>query len=254
MPYALLQSSLDQVIPREALAEAFNASHDLTSYDSFLLGNELFGIVAKDLEKDAAFAIQQVLARNNYPTELIDQSELPELPEAMRGYSLRFDPDAVILIDPYEREDRRPWNDVVFVAAGQVLHLVEQPYQNLEWDITPGPRGSIHRTVKNVTEHRLANQPEFRVELFFDNGTRRVQCVLTDKNVLKLNGEMVRLRETDKLDALLQFLATAIPESRTNLGIKRSQTQQPLTYPSVRAFEEELVWSFYQLKRGAQPR
>jgi hypothetical protein len=254
MPYALLQPSLDQEITREALAEAFSASRTLARYDSFLLGKELFGIVAKDLEKDDAVDIQRALARNNCPTTLVDQSELPALQEAVRGYSLRFETAAVVLIDLYEREGRRLWQDVLFVAAGRVLHLVEQPYQNQEWDITPGPRGSIQRTVKNVTEHRLANQPEFRLELFFEDEPRRVQCVLTEKNVLKLNGEIIRLRETDKLNTLLQFLATALPESRANLGIKRSQTQHPLTYPSVRAFEEELVWSFYQLSRSDQPR
>jgi hypothetical protein len=44
-------------------------------------------------------------------------------------------------------------------------------------------------------------------------------------------------------------LGNALSPEQANLGIKTAMTGDEFIYPSVHAFEEEIVWSLYQMAR-----
>jgi hypothetical protein len=250
MPYALLQLSLEQTISRQELEDASIVAPSVARADCALLQRELLGIVVANLEHEEALALQDALRQRNFPTEVIDQSILPVLPTPQMGHALRLTEVGIVLIDLYDREHVYPREQFVFAAAGHLLHLKNRPYRNMEWVITPGPRGSVNRRVEMVTEHRLEDVPEFRLEFFFDAEVPRLQWLLTSDSVLNVNGDKLRLRNLDQIHTFLQTLANLLPSDRVNLGIKKTNAGENFIYPSVRAFEEEIVWTFYQMTRG----
>ena len=252
MKYALLQLSLDQTIDRRELEEASVVAPSVARADCARLQRELFGILVKDIGRDEALALQAALRQRNFPTELIEQSQLPELMPAVRGQALRFEPEAVVLVDLYGREQRYGRANFVFAAAGHVQHLARKPHQKMEWVESIGPRGSISRHVGIVTEKRLANVPEFRVEFFFATEPFRLEWVLAEDGMMRVNNERYKLRDRGKLLDLLKFLGGFLPPERVNQGIKKAASGEELVYPSYRAFEEEIIWSFFQLSRGLQ--
>jgi hypothetical protein len=51
------------------------------------------------------------------------------------------------------------------------------------------------------------------------------------------------------LVSFLAALGNALSPEQTNLGIETAITGGEFIYPSVHAFEQEIVWSLYQLTR-----
>ena len=127
MSYALLQHSLDQTIDRESLEEAAAASHSIPRPDCARLQKELFGIVVDNLDHDHALALQQELGRRNFPTDVIDQEQLPALNDPASGQEFQIKPQALVIIDLYGTEVEYPWEKFVFAAAGYVLRIADRP-------------------------------------------------------------------------------------------------------------------------------
>jgi hypothetical protein len=245
--YAVLQQSLEQTISRADLEEASLAAPSVTRADCALLQRELFGVVVGNLPRAEALALQAALRARNFPTDVVPQAELPELPEAQRAEAMNWTASGVSAVDLYGREECFARDRYVFAAGGRVRRLRSVPEQKMEWVVRPGPRGSVSRQVAMVTESRLKDVPEFRVELFLSGEPYRVQWVLTEDSVLRVNGEVRRLRDGGGLNRLLARVAALLPVERVNQGILRAITGTDFVYPSVRAFEEEIVWSFYRL-------
>ena len=102
-----------------------------------------------------------------------------------------------------------------------------------------------------VTDHRLENLPEFRLELFLPAESPRTQWALTKDSVITINDAHLRLRDHDQLVSVLSALGNALSPEQTNLGIKTAMTGVEFIYPSVHAFEQEIVWSLYQMAKGS---
>ena len=113
-------------------------------------------------------------------------------------------------------------------------------------------QGHIRQTVEMVTKQHLEDVPEFRIEFFFAMKPYRLQWILTEKSVLHANGAILRLQNRAELQDLLTQLGMTLPASSINQGISRAMTGAELLYPSVRAFEEEILWSFYRLGRSSR--
>jgi len=250
--FAVLQLSLDQAIPLETLKQAVMATRSLSKPDCTLLERELFGIVAGNLEQDEAVGMQAALRERGIETEVVDEADLPTLAPPRRAQAFRLLPTGLQVIEYTGQEPVFDQAAFVFAMAGHVRHLKNLPFQKLEWVVTPGPRGSVSRKVEAVTDHRLEDVPEFRLEFYFACEPYRLQWILDDHSVLRANDEVIKFRDRERIDALLAMLANTLPAERVGQGIRRAHSGEELIYPSVRAFEEEIVWSFYRLMRGSR--
>jgi hypothetical protein len=250
MPYALLQLSLDQTIRREDLEEASVVAPSVARADCALLQRELFGIVVRNLEHGEALALQAALRARNFPTEVVEQSTLLVLPPPKRGQALKLTEVGAVVADFYGNEQLYAKEQFVFAAAGHVLRLANRPFQKLESVQRYVGQGHFRQTFEMVTDHRLKDVLEFRVELFFSQEPYRLQWILDGDGVLRANAEIFKLRDRQRLSDLLAALGHCLPADRVNLGIRRATAGEELVYPSVRAFEEEIVWSFCRLMRA----
>jgi len=250
MMYALLQERLDQTISRQAMEEASVAAPAVARADCARLQRELFGIVVRKLEMPDALKFQAALRMRGFPTELVEDAKLLELMPAQRGQALRLEPDAVVLVDTmYQREQRFPREWIVFAAGGFLKDLKRQPHRKMEWDIRPGPQGSVQRNVVMATEYEYEKTPAFRLELFLAREPFRLRWALDEQNLIRINNQPVRLRDRARLLELLKSPAGYMAADRVNQGIRWAVAGVEWVYPSESAFEEEIIWSFYQLKR-----
>jgi hypothetical protein len=247
MSYALLQLSLDQTISRQDMEAASMAAPSVARADCALLQRELFGIVVGNLPYEDAVALQAALRARNFPTELVEQSALPALPPAKRETGLKVTDAGLVLVDVYGGEQLYPREKCAFAAAGHILRLRQRVAGQHQEVVSRGRYGQHTQT---VTDYRLQDVPEFRLEMFFSIEPYRLQWVLDPDNTLNVNGRPISFRNQGSLDALFKQLATLFPVERVNLGIQKLSSGDYLVYPSVRAFEEEIVWKFYRLMRG----
>jgi hypothetical protein len=250
MPYALLQRSLDQTIDRVSLEDAAAVSHSIPRPDCARLQKELFGIVVDDLDYDHATALQGELNRRNFPTDVVDQAQLSTLNEPASGQEFKITLQALIVVDLYGTEVEYPWEKFVFAAAGYVLRIAERPIgKHLE----PAMEAfrSTHNAVKAVVDYKLQNVPQFRFDWFFDAEPYRLQWIWDRESIVRVNQEPVRLQQHEKFVLLLQQLTSFLPAERLNSGVRKLSSGDYFVYPSVHAFEEEIIWSFYQLMRNA---
>jgi len=213
-----------------------------------LLQRELFGIVVGNLPHEDAVALQAALRARDFATDVVDQSVLPVLPSAKRETALKLTDAGVVVVDLYGREQLFENQHFVFAAAGYLKRIRQRAAGQHEEVIQ---RGEYVTVTQTVTDYRLQDVPEFRAEIFFGIEPYRLQWVLDPDNTLRINDSPVPLRNAPKLDAFVKQLAALFPADRLNLGIRRLSAGEYLLYPSVRAFEEEIVWSFYRLAQNA---
>ena len=250
--YAVLQTSLEQPIDRETLEEAIMATEGLAKPDCARLQKESFGIVARGLSQDDAIALQAALQARNVPTEVLDESALPALVEPKRGHALKLAQAGVVVVDLYDRETLYEWEHIVFAAGGGLLHLRSIQDQKLkDVYVLGGYGGSSNIQSMIVTGHHYENLLEFRLELFLPVKSPRVQWVLTKDSMIIVNNEHLRLRDGQELAQLLSRLGSALAPEQVNTGIKKVMAGEEFVYPSIHAFEEEIIWSLYQLMRGS---
>jgi hypothetical protein len=249
--YAVLQSSLDQSISREALEAAIMSTEGLVKADCARLFREMFGIIARDLSQADALALQAALQARNIPSEVVDESVLPALSAPKHERALKLVETGIVIVDMYERETLYEWRRIVFAAGGGLLHLKDVPVKTMEWVVTSGPRGSVKRGVEMVTDHRLENLPEYHLELFLPTESPRVQWVLMKDTLITINDTHLRFRDHDQFVSALVTLGNALSPEQTNLGIKKALSGEAFVYPTMHAFEQEIVWSLYQMSKGA---
>ena len=111
-------------------------------------------------------------------------------------------------------------------------------------------RGRYGTRTQTVTDYRTQDVPEFRLEMFFSVEPYRLQWIVDPDHTVTIDETPVPLRHPTKLDSVFKKLAAFYPSERVNLGIRKLSAGDYFVYPSVRAFEEEIVWSLYRLAQS----
>jgi hypothetical protein len=246
--YAVLQTSLDQPITREALEAAIMSTQTLSKPDCARLQREQFGIIAGKLSQEDALGLQSGLSAQGIETEVIDEANLPTLPTPHRPQSFMLSDNGVTLTDFAGQSTLVPLSTLVFAAGGYVKHslLAER---KAELVLKSGQDG-IKADVAMVTAKQVKQVLEFRIEFYVTQDPFRFQSILNEMTALRANDQILKLRDSDQLDDLLLTLANSLPPDQTNLGIKKAAATEDFVYPSVHAFEEEIIWSLYRMANG----
>lgn len=253
MSFALIQKTLDQKIERQELEAASVVAPSVARGDCARLVRSLFGILVQNIPEEDARALQQELARRNFPTNAVPMADLPLLPEPHRKRGIRFDGQTVTAIDGIGREQTVALHAARFVAGGFLATERSRRVHTTEWDYQPvGPYGLTGRVLTRITEDRPEHNRDFRLELFLSESPFRWQFPLDKEGILRANGSVLRLRNQDELTALLSRIAALFPPGCRNLGTEAAMRGEIFNYPSAGAFEEELVWHLYQALHSSQ--
>lgn len=250
--YAVLQISLEYTISREVLESVILATEGLAKPDCARLQRDILGIVAGGLSQNDALGLQAGLRAHGIETEVVSESDLPSLPAPHHPQSFAVTSEGVIVTD-YAGQDRLfPIETFVFAAGGHVKHVEMLPQRNMEFVQKYVARGEFRNVLEMVPEKQPKEITEFRVEFYFTEEPFRFQSILGEKTIVRAYGEVLKLRDQNQLDSLLLKLANTLPSDQVNLGIKKVADGEEFLYPSVHAFEEEIVWSFYRMAHEAK--
>lgn len=246
--YSLLQLSLDHKIDRRAFEDASVAVASIARADCAMFYRDLYGIVVSDLLENEALAFQAELARRNFSTVVVPDSELPLLKESYLIQHIVLREGNLVLTDSMGHQRIRPVTDLEFMAAGFVsrLHFKSGWHQHLDAGIDSDGSARL------VTEHERHEESEieFRVDFFFRTSPERQHAALGAESTMTYQGDSLRLRNKDGLLGLSSAMAALLPPDRLNTFL-RDPVAHP-QYPTMHGYVEEIRWYFHGLRPMAR--
>jgi hypothetical protein len=247
--YALLQCDLDQTIRREAMEQASRAAPQVAVGDCARLHRDLFGIVVRQLDMANALAFQSALRAQGLDTDIVHDTDLMRLPPAQSTRHLRIDQGSIVTEDAYGHARAHALSTLAFAAAGRIVSRTPRRMQTeeLEYVHTPGAKLGRMRPV-TTTVTRWEDEESFRIDLFFTHEPVRIEWSARKGRAQWLSGASVQPADTNELHAFLSALHAWATPGRDTRGIAHAGTLRAPTYPSLAAFEEEILWSFYRMR------
>ncbi len=245
MPYAVMQKKLEP-LASEQLKRAFRRVPGLAELDAFTLGKDAFGVLVKDFDWERASALKSALAEEGVEVEVVDESQLPQLPPSRQVHRLDCQPEALMIYDPAGRSFPLEWNNVMAVAAGRVqmsdFNRVMVPFTK-----------HVGREVVIVEEPvtREQRNEHWLLEIIVTRAVLRYTIMVDRPGGFSFQYLGARLSKGVSTNFLLlvQDLIKFAPESALNLGALqlRENSAKPFVYPSKTAFQQEIVWLLWQM-------
>ncbi len=270
MPYALLQRRLE-IPDLERLRRAFRGVGGMSPADAPHVARDAFGILVKQLEPEDALALQAALRREGVETDVVDHAALPELPAPKWFRRVAARESGFVGCDPYDRELTLPWDRIAVVAGGRVQNTeftrprspatdfreVELPWAVGSFLDHPGLHaklclGSSLGMMQTSTSASTQERQVWRwtADLFLAGGAARFSLRADQIHFLDSRPQ----GEAERLSAFLELLRTIATHSRQALlnrvafSLREGQTDT-IAYPSRNAYQEELLWLLWRLKR-----
>lgn len=253
MPYSVLQKSPEPVSV-EQLRRAYQGTPGFAGADALTLGRDAIGVLAKNLEWEAAAALQSALAAQGVPAEVLDEATLPQLPPTRRVHRLDCQPEALMIYDPLGRSFPLEWKNILMIAAGKVkmsdFTTVMVPHVKVvgrgELVMVPEPE-----TRENRNEHLI-------LEIIISRAALRY-TVFPDKPPGGFSFQYLGARQTRGVAAnfslLVRDLLQFAPGAAVNCGAAclRDIPERKFVYPSKTAFYQEIVWMLWQMTLANDP-
>jgi hypothetical protein len=241
--FSLLQISLDQTIGRDSFLETAGAAETVAKADLAQYHRDLFGIVVSGIPHGDALRLKAALDARGFPVEIVDDAELPPLPVDFQVQRVGADGEWVRFTDSMGRVTSRALADLVFLSAGHVSKLRPKSENVLNSTMNWRTR-DLEPRIERVYGEEV--EKEFRIEFFFWTEPQRLKMSLAAAKAIFVNGRAVQLHKQEDLATSIAELRALLPDARLNTGIRLPAT----VYPSLRAYEEEIRWSFHQITKG----
>jgi hypothetical protein len=271
-----MQSRLE-IPDREALRRAFRAGGGLTPMDAPHVARDAFGLLLKNLEHDDAVTLHQALGREGIETELVNQADLPTLPEWKQVRRVAVRETGLVVCDPYGRELEIPWENLSLISAGLVW--------DTEFVRTSSPSGGSDHSddfadilaLRTVNALSMGNWgmpmssglTSFAPTPISSSQERQVWRWGADlflKGVplrFILRPEQLQFIDQDQRAApdptlafleLIRTISQHSPIALTNRVVYalREGHTDTLSYPSRNAYQEEMIWILWRLQQSSR--
>src|SRR3989442_337352 len=214
MSYCLLQA--DFVAPTaDQLKRAFKSLNTLTEADAIKLAREACGILMRNLSLTDARILQRALEGEGVPTELLDATQLPKLPDAKFVRRVEIQPQALAIFDPLGRIVPLPWQHLTLVAAGTVRHFGVSATRTEETVNTYDPIRGLRTKVVTDLRHKAEDDANLMLDIFLTGGAMRFQNE-AEGFQFKYCFDPPDLNLPQKLCLLIQMLAEHAPHPLMN--------------------------------------
>jgi hypothetical protein len=243
MGYAILQAGLD-IPPVDKLKRAFRSVPFLTDIDAYTLARDGYGILVKHLTSADASALQGALRVEGVETFLVEEDQLPVLPQSKLVHRSDCLPEALLIYDPLGRPFPLEWQHLMLIAAGRVQLRCSLRVESPNLFSKSGRNGFSTREERireEVKDHWI-------LELVLNRAVMRY-ILDADKFNFQYLGERRARSVEENFKLLVQDLVRYAPAAACNRGafyLKQNQTL-PFSYPSQNAFNEELIWLLWRM-------
>ena len=249
MPYCLLQT--DSVAPTaDQLKRAFKSLKNLTEADAIKLAREACGILKKNLSLTDARVLQSALQGEGVPTNLLDATQLPKLPDAKFVRRVEIQPQALGIFDPLGRAVPLPWQHLTLVSAGTVRHFgVSATRTEVTVNTFDPIRGSRKKVVTDV-RHKVEADARLVLDIFLTGGLMRFQ-IEAESFQFKYCFDRPDLNLPQRLGLLIQMLAEHAPHAVMNRGAAALRDGHPenAAYASKVALFDESTWLLWRMAK-----
>jgi hypothetical protein len=243
--------------------------------DALHVARDAFGILLKNLEHDDAVKLHHALGREGIETELVDQAELPPLPDWKQVRQVAVRETGLVVCDPYGRELEIPWENFSLISAGLVWDtefvrtsspsggsdhsddfadiLALRTVNALSmghWGV-PMSSGLTSSAPTPISSKRERQVWRWGADLFLKGVPLRfifrpeqlqfiAQDQRADPDPTLAFLELIRSISQHTLSALTNRVVYALREGHTDT----------LSYPSRNAYQEEMTWILWRLRRS----
>ncbi len=247
MPFAVVQTELDPTPTREQLRAAFAAVKELTRHDAALAARDAFGVLVEKLPFDSAAAVQQALAAQGVATEVVDQAELVRPPPAKRLRRLDCLAEHLVVYDALGRPRPTPWAQVRVIAAGTVPRVETRRVETERMVRTP-----VQHIPVVVVDFQDKEETNLRtvLELLVEAAPPRYRAFADEFHYAYLDSRLAGTA-AENFVLMVRDLLRLAPDAMVGRGALALTHEPPQTfsYPGEHAFEEEIVWLLWKLRR-----
>lgn len=242
MAFAIVQQSIDpptlqQV--RDALAKTINLNLPIVPADAPGIVRDSFGILVQKLEFPQAVALAGAFDAVGYPTQVVDEQELFDLPDARQFNRVNPTGEALVLFDIYGRAQTVAWEDIVVVACGLIGREKSIRHEEVV--------GHDHHGVPLYTiSYEQVRSLDMVLEMLLTAEPMRVRINPHACNYSYL-GPHISNRAEDNFFKLVGDIAARAKSALLNRGTKSVMAAQNTVavYPFEKSFNEELVWTVW---------
>ena len=249
MPYCLVQA--DSVAPTaDQLKRAFQSLKTLTEADAIKLAREACGILKKNLSLTDARVLQRALQVEGVPTDLLDATQLPKLPDAKFVRRVEIQPQALAIFDPLGRIVPLPWQHLTLVAAGTVRHFGVSATRTEVTVNTFDPIRGLRTKVVTDLRHKIEDDAKLMLDIFLTVGVMRFQ-IEAESFQFKYCFDRPDLNLPQKLGLLIQMLGEHAPHAVMNRGAAALRDGRPenAAYASKVALFDESTWLLWRMAK-----
>ncbi|SRR6266540_4214340 len=251
MSYALVQN--DALAPTlEQLKRAFKTVLTLTDADAVKVANEACGILLKNLSRDRATTLKTALHGEGVPTEVVEATQLPKLPDPKFVRRMEFQLHALLFYDPLGRAVPVEWKHVALVSAGAVRHFGMSTTKSEEMVHGFSPVRGFHRKLVTDVRHRIHDDAKLVLDIFLGGRGARFQ-IEADSFLFKYCFDRAELTVAQKVGLLIQMIAERAPHAALNRGASalRDNLVDDANYASKAALSDESTWLLWRMARTA---
>src|SRR3989442_9051982 len=171
----------------------------------------------KNLSPEDARVLQRALQGEGVPTDLLDATQLPKLPDARFVRRVEIQPQALAIFDPLGRTVPLPWQHLTLVSAGTVRHFGVSATRTEETVNTYDPIRGLRTKVVTDLRHKVEDDAKLMLDIFLTGGAMRFQ-IEAEGFQFKYCFDRPDLNFPQKLGLLIQILAGHAPHAGMNPG------------------------------------
>lgn len=220
----------------------------LTKHDAHFLARDAFGVLVERLSFNEASSVQAILAEGGVDTEVVDQSEIPTLPQPKTLPRVDCLDEHLLVYDALNRPKPIDWSLIRVIAAGLVtITEIERTSRQRMHHVTPN--GAPIITTEFSSKERRKDR--LIVEILVEAMPPRYRAQGDSLHYGYL-GARQSSRAEDNFLTLLADLHDCAPDAVLSRGAEGllSEPQQTLLYPTRHAFDEEIAWLLFKAKRA----
>ena len=246
MPYAIMQKALEAPTV-DQLQTAFRGVPGVAAVDARIFAKNIFGVLAQGLTEQQAAAAKAGFTAQNIEVESVDERAVPPMPPIRHVRRLDCTPEALLIYDPIGRPVPLAWNNIMIVAAGQVV-MAEFDRQAEDYYVQTRS-GPMLRTRYHEDE---MHRERWLLEIVIRGGALRFS--VNSHEVLGTFFQYLGERQARDFGTNFQMVVRdiiqATPDAALNRGACsiRDQAPKSFLYPNRKAFNEEMIWLLWKLK------
>ena len=243
--FSVIQRRLEDPVTRGQLEQASDHAPSIARADCVRMHAMLAGIFISRLPREEAIAFQRGLAGQGIESDVVPDTELPELPVGMRSMRVNRIDHAFHFRDFMDRLTIIPQTELLFVAAGCIEDSrLKRTTRNVMNTTGYGTSFPFQEQQLNVIAERSV-----RIDVFFGRPPYRFSFSVGEASRFMIDDQPVYLHNPEDIGRAFRQVRDWVPAAaRTNSLIRLGQPGSRRVPFAV--YQSEIRWRFYRLRES----